>query len=356
MNLALQFQPNLNIHEYFDRCINFRDEINNIFHFINLDKCIVEQETKQLLLSRLYFIHALDNIEVDVKKLNINATDDQLLPQEKAVIQYHHANTQLSDYLNEPLSISLYQKLYKLSFQSDNEENATQINHAALKELEILFDFINHDNEFHPLLQAWLLLLKALEYPVFPQAKFRMAVLLFNFWFSKNNLNTCNLINVEEELFLHKEQLMNLTNIYKNVPLNEKFEFGLNLYHNQLSKIKETLKKCFRKQMGFEKMTPREKNICNFIFEYGYQIKDKEYQTLNSRQKEILNIIKRKGFIGTKDLTSLFDCNRKTIQRDFGMLLQMGLVKVIGAGAGLKYCISMVQNKSNPFSNLQLNN
>jgi hypothetical protein len=42
-----------------------------------------------------------------------------------------------------------------------------------------------------------------------------------------------------------------------------------------------------------------------------------------------------------------FDCNRKTIQRDFQLLLDLGLVKSIGAGAGLRYCINL-QEQGNP--------
>ena len=123
--------------------------------------------------------------------------------------------------------------------------------------------------------------------------------------------------------------------------------FGLELQRAQLNRIKLLLKSYFRKQIDFDKLNPRQKNIMNFVFERGYKLKEIDDAILNKRQKLIMYIVQHKGFVSTKDLVNEFDCNRKTIQRDFILLLEMGFVKSIGAGAGLRYCVNL-NEKENP--------
>jgi DeoR/GlpR family transcriptional regulator of sugar metabolism len=82
----------------------------------------------------------------------------------------------------------------------------------------------------------------------------------------------------------------------------------------------------------------------NYVFERGYKLKEIDDSILNKRQKLIMYIIQHRGFISTKELVNEFDCNRKTIQRDFQLLLDLNLVKSIGAGAGLRYSINLHEN------------
>jgi predicted HTH transcriptional regulator len=115
----------------------------------------------------------------------------------------------------------------------------------------------------------------------------------------------------------------------------------------QLGRLKDLLRNYFRQQVDFDKLNPRQKNIMNYVFERGYKLKEIDDSILNKRQKLIMYIVQHRGFISTKELVNEFDCNRKTIQRDFQLLLDLGLVKSIGAGAGLRYCINL-QEKGNP--------
>ena len=83
----------------------------------------------------------------------------------------------------------------------------------------------------------------------------------------------------------------------------------------------------------------------NFVFERGYKLKEIDDSILNKRQKLIMYIIQHRGFVSTKELVSEFDCNRKTIQRDFMHLLNLNLVKIIGQGSALKYSLNLNNHK-----------
>ena len=91
----------------------------------------------------------------------------------------------------------------------------------------------------------------------------------------------------------------------------------------------------------------------NYVFERGYRLKEFDDAVLNQRQKLIMYIIQHKGFISTKELVTEFDCNRKTIQRDFATLLELNLVKVIGKGAGLRYAVNVAESKNSFLSQYQ---
>ena len=87
-------------------------------------------------------------------------------------------------------------------------------------------------------------------------------------------------------------------------------------------------------------------NIMNYVFERGYRLKDIDDSVLNKRQKLIMYIIQNKGFVSTKELVTEFDCNRKTIQRDFVQLTELNLVRIIGQGAGLRYAVNLHEEKN----------
>jgi predicted HTH transcriptional regulator len=120
----------------------------------------------------------------------------------------------------------------------------------------------------------------------------------------------------------------------------------MELFGNQVDRLKQLLRSYFRKQVDFEKLNARQKNIMNFVFERGYRLKDMDASILNNRQKLIMYIIQNRGFISTKELVNEFECNRKTIQRDFSVLTDNNLVKVIGRGAGLRYAVNLTERKN----------
>jgi Fic family protein len=217
-------------------------------------------------------------------------------------------------------------------------------------ELESLFEFLNNDTEFHPILQSWILHFRIMSLPLYSESKSKFASLMQWFWLRKNKMDMHGLICLEHEIYINKltyDQIINNAIQGEENALNEQITFGLQLQQMQLGRLKDLLRNYFRQQVDFDKLNPRQKNIMNYVFERGYKLKEIDDSILNKRQKLIMYIVQHRGFISTKELVNEFDCNRKTIQRDFQLLLDLGLVKSIGAGAGLRYCINL-QEKGNP--------
>lgn len=158
------------------------------------------------------------------------------------------------------------------------------------------------------------------------------------------------LLSLEHELYINKTEYQVYLGENRDVekiaaPEEESISFGMQIFANQILRLKTLLRTYFRRQVEFDKLGPRQKNIMNYVFEHGYLLKEYDDNVLNQRQKLIMYIIQHRGFISTKELVSEFECNRKTIQRDFTTLLELNLVKVIGKGAGLKYAVNVTEHK-----------
>ena len=134
---------------------------------------------------------------------------------------------------------------------------------------------------------------------------------------------------------------------------SDQITFGLELHANQLTRLYQLLQSYFRKQIDYDKLTPRQKNIMNYVFQKGYKLKEIDDTIINKRQKLIMYIIQHRGFVSTKELVTEFECNRKTIQRDFVHLLDLNLVKVIGQGSALKYSLNLDEHKHEPINQYQ---
>ncbi len=158
------------------------------------------------------------------------------------------------------------------------------------------------------------------------------------------------LLSLEHELYINKTEYQVYLGENRDVEKiaaseEESISFGMQIFANQILRLKTLLRTYFRRQVEFDKLGPRQKNIMNYVFEHGYLLKEYDDNVLNQRQKLIMYIIQHRGFISTKELVSEFECNRKTIQRDFTTLLELNLVKVIGKGAGLKYAVNVTEHK-----------
>jgi Fic family protein len=365
MILINKYEPILSVDDAFLYCVNEQIELAKIFEFIDLPDSIRSIEKMNSKILRNYYANALDQNLLDVKtvKYLVNKNLRASNMAERAVEQYQKAETFIDEQIHENLSISLLYQLQKILiedlYQNKSEVNLFSANTSKLKEklgleteieLENLFDFLNNDQEFHPIVQSWILHFRMMSLPLFSEAKSKFAILLQLFWLKKHHMDMSGLLCLPHEMYINKQAydqiVINAIQGDEN-SLNEQISFGLQLQQSQLGRLKELFRNYFRKQVDFDKLNPRQKNIMNYVFERGYKLKEIDESVLNKRQKLIMYIVQHRGFISTKELVNEFDCNRKTIQRDFQLLLDLGLVKSIGAGAGLRYCINL-QEKGNP--------
>ncbi len=365
MILINKYEPIISIDKSFENCEQEYAELCKIFNFIDLPTNIKNIEKTNSAILRTYYANALDNnlIEIKIVKYLINKNLKGTTLAEKAIEQYYQAEHYLSQQVHQPLSISLIKDVIQIIssnsnfefeeknyFNNTNSEAPNQLNSESEIELESLFDFLNLDSEFHPIVQSWILHFRLRSIPLINEGANKLASLFQQFWLQKKQMDLEGLLSLEHELYLNKleyEEIINRSIVGEINVLNKQLAFGLQLHLSQINRIKDLLKSYFRKQIAFDKLNARQKNIMNYVFERGYKLKEIDDSILNKRQKLIMYIIQHRGFISTKELVNEFDCNRKTIQRDFQTLMDMGLVKSIGAGAGLRYCINL-QEKRNP--------
>lgn len=365
MILVNKIEPAIAVESVHYGYLHQYSELLKIYDFIDLPENIKVIEQTNSAILRAYYANAIDHNLVDIKTVKY-IVEGKIKPKalnERGIEQYVKAEQWLQTQLDQPLSVPMLynlQKLLILDLYNNREDvnlftaNATRaaekLSAATELELESLFEYMNFDTEHHPLIQSWVLHFRLLQVKLFSEAKSKIATLLQNFWLAKHKVNMFGLISIEHELYAAKNDYLGFLGETRDVEKiaateQQQVDFGMMLYGNQLDRLKTLLRSYFRQQVEFDKLNPRQKNIMNYVFERGYRLKEFDDSVLNQRQKLIMYIIQHKGFISTKELVTEFDCNRKTIQRDFATLLELNLVKVIGKGAGLRYAVNVKENR-----------
>jgi Fic family protein len=363
MILTNRYEPTLQLTELHQQACDLHEELVKIFDFIDLPESIRHIEEQNGIILRAYYANALDHNIIDIKTVKYIVSGN-IKPKginERAIEQYIKAEQYLDSVNNEPVSIHMLYQLQKILildlynnredinlFSTNNTRVPEKLSPTAEMELEALFEFMNHDTEYHPIVQSWILHARLLNIRLFSECRTKIATLLQYFWLKKRGVHAFGMLSMEHELYLNKneyqcffdEKSLDYTN-----DMQQLFDFGMELFGSQMDRLKHLLRSYFRKQVDFEKLNARQKNIMNFVFERGYKLKDIDASVLNKRQKLIMYIIQNRGFISTKELVNEFDCNRKTIQRDFVTLTENNLVKVIGKGAGLRYAVNLTERK-----------
>lgn len=371
MILTSKYEPTILIEELHWQSCLLQDELVKIYEFIDLPENIKAIEQQNSTILRAYYANAITHNIVDIKTVKYIVTGN-IKPKginERAVEHYLKAEQYLNSMMNEPLSIQMLYQLQKILildlynnredinlFSANSTRLPEKLSPTAEMELESLFEFMNYDDEFHPIIQSWILHFRLLNIRLFSECTTKIASLLQHFWLKKKGMDVFGLLSIEHELYANKNEYQNFFDDQHPDFINDQqqqFDFGMELYGMQLERLKNLLRSYFRKQVDFEKLNPRQKNIMNYVFERGYKLKEIDDSVLNKRQKLIMYIIQNRGFISTKELVSEFECNRKTIQRDFTELTEQNLVKVIGKGAGLRYAVNLTERKHESLAKYQ---
>jgi Fic family protein len=360
MILLQKYEPQLITDENHYRIFQRHTDLIKIYEFVELPEQLQQIEKQNSQILRNYYANALDHNLVDMKTVKY-VLNGNLRPKglsERAIEQYAKAEHWLHSQLDQPLQVSMLYQLHKLLtldlynnredinlFSANKTRSPEKLSFDTEQQLEALFEFVNNDTEYHPVTLSWILHFRILNMQLFSEAQTKMALLLQNFLLRKRGMDLFGLFSIEHELYLSKNEYQTYFGEEANTDLQQQVEFGMQMYSNQLNRLKLLLRSYFRKQIDFDKHTPRLKNIMNYVFERGFKLKEIDDSVLNKRQKLIMYVIQQKGFIATKELIDEFGCNRKTIQRDFNALLELNLVKVVGQGAGLKYAVNIQETK-----------
>ena len=373
MILVNKLEPAIAIESNHYDCFHHYAELLKIYDFIDLPEHLKQIEQTNSAILRTYYANAIDHNLIDIKTVKY-IVEGKIKPKafnERGIEQYIKAEQWLNTQLEQPINVGMLYQLHKilvLDLYNNRDDvnlftvNATRaperLTAATELELESLFEYMNNDTEHHAVVKSWVLHFKLLQLRLFSEAKSKIASLMQNFWLAKQEANMYGLFSIEHELYLSKadyQVFLGETRDVEKITATDQqmLDFGMMMYTNQLDRTRTLLRSYFRQQVEFDKLNPRQKNIMNYVFERGYRLKEFDDAVLNQRQKLIMYIIQHKGFISTKELVTEFDCNRKTIQRDFATLLELNLVKVIGKGAGLRYAVNVAESKNSFLSQYQ---
>lgn len=213
-----------------------------------------------------------------------------------------------------------------------------------------LFDELyNKSTTDKVLYNSWLLHHDIIKHAHFFKRKPMVARLLQYSYLKQHNMHLYGMLALEEMLLKYKAEYDRLINlIEKEDVLGEFMQFGVAVHSKTLKITEQRIKHLYRTDINYKKLAPWQRNLSNYLFSKGFDMKlAGNSAELNARQSEILQIILKDGFVSTKDMVEKFECNRKTIQRDFAELLEANLVRAIGKGSALRYGLSLKDKTNN---------
>jgi len=164
-----------------------------------------------------------------------------------------------------------------------------------------------------------------------------------------DRLDFFNMLNLDKYIFRDKKLSLIQHQLNEVEDYNEKLNADLTTYihaffegyMNNISVVRESITNCVREQLDYQSLTPRQKNSLNFWLEKAFFIHKDKLDQLTPRQHEMMLLIAKYGSLSNKDLVPVFMVDRKTIQRDFNMLLDLKLLDQRGGGRALKYYINL---------------
>lgn len=157
-------------------------------------------------------------------------------------------------------------------------------------------------------------------------------------------------------LYVWEKQMMHDWNTHQSIklnslfPVNSKerlesdatafFENCAGLCLESLAEVEDTVIDEVKASVGYAKMSPHQKNSFNYLFDYGFKQYYNAIDSLNERQQSILRDVTLNRNVTTKQMVMEYRCDRKTIQRDFADLMDMGIIAQEGKTKTIIYHLS----------------
>jgi Fic family protein len=334
------------------------EKLRKIIDFIQLPEKIISGERNQTMLLRIYFSNAIDNPLTDFTQV-IQIIGNNTPPSNKTeqeIASYAEAEKMIMQRTVENISVSMLYDIAEILCKNDPRPTGDgSLYERPSYETEMLLDnlFRNLDaDNVHPVVTSWILHFTLLHLHPFGAPTGKIARLLQNFWLQKHNCNLEGLLQPERELYQNKQTYFKLylgkykeNGVEKAVTLRECLDFGMQMFSNQLKQVEARIKAHFRELHEFNETSSRQKNVLNFVFENGCDFTYTGFEKLSKRQEAIMHLMYKNAFLCTKELSVKFNCNRKTIQRDFSELLGRNMVSILGNGSALKYSVNIKSNK-----------
>jgi Fic family protein len=230
----------------------------------------------------------------------------------------------------------------------EEKEHHDTLDKDARQWLEDLVKLINN-KDAPAIVKAWLFYYHFLVLKPFASNNELLAYIVCKKILLAGGLDFFNALNLEKYVFRDKNfilvnQGLSALESYEdklNADLSSYVEYCVYGYKNNIREIRQSVTGVVREQLDYQSLTPRQKNTLNFWLEKAFFIHKDKLDQLSPRQHEMMLLIAKYGSLSNKELVPVFMVDRKTIQRDFNVLLDMKLLEQRGGGRALKYYINL---------------
>ncbi len=344
------------------------EELRLFASYYNLDADTLLPDTESNLISRLSMYKQSPLAPPDEAEIPavIEGAKEPETASEQWISNIQQAIDFLADKSAQPLTLNLLQQAHKILVQKTKdaheagrlrvdgrnlfsfiEEGVLLPEHDELqKYISGLFDLVSDEAEAEAApVKAFLFFYIFTAIRPFANSNEILAILGAHHILHHAKMPLFGLLNLEKHIFFNPNYLVQTAHLFGEQNYLERLDTDLTTYleicTNKLRKnileAKNTLINVVKQEFEYETLKPRQKNAVNFWLEKGFFMHKEKLKNLTPRQHDIMTIMAQYSYVATKDLVPVFQLDRKTIQRDFNTLLELGLVEQRGGGRAIRY-------------------
>ncbi|MGB0428873.1 MAG: hypothetical protein ACPGLV_00260 [Bacteroidia bacterium] len=360
--------PKYDFNKYLRSGVDKAHYLKALYAFIKPELKILDQLSKASAIDRIRATLVQEKYECDYndvsKALANNTEADQELKHK--VSAYNKCQKYISQRI-ETINLNQLKKGHEILLRGTNKEKYGGIlrnldqkqNIAANYEppkndqlndlIGFLLEHIKKASPNYPFIHAlsvYLLFDIVQPFIVFNQA---YSLIFFNAILKNLDADFNGLISFEKYM-LNDWNTHNSIKLNSLFPINAKerigedltafFENCFTILGESLADVEDNLITSLKESVNYKKMRPIARNSFNYFFEMGFKKFHKKITALNERQQAILRDVIFNRNVTTKQMVMKYRCDRKTIQRDFADLMELGIVAFEGKTKTVNYHLS----------------
>ncbi len=232
-----------------------------------------------------------------------------------------------------------------------SENNSGEVVSDDLNDITNCFNYIENTHSNAVFTQSWVLRLAMQILQPFKNQASSYPALVQSAYLATNKKMLNGIVGINLEVLRTKKEyeeqlksvLQSATKL-SSMDLTPLLALGYDCMEAALQRVDNSLRNIYRSKIEYSKKDARIRNLLNFLYNQGISYLEPLKAELNERQLQIVKHLFAKRYLGTKELSLNFRCDRKTIQRDFTKLLSSEVARSTGNGSALKYCINLKNN------------
>ncbi|MBI1183517.1 hypothetical protein GC194_04565 [bacterium] len=232
----------------------------------------------------------------------------------------------------------------QLNYELPEEEQLSDLTSLLIEDINL-----DKDTENHPIIKALSLYLLFDIVQPFIVFNHSLSLIVFNQALRRYNCHFMDLLSFEKHLLndWNTHQSIKLNSLFPvsakerlEMDLTAFFENCMQVMQESFDEIEDNLMAALKESVSYPKLKPIQKNSFNYLFQVGFNKHHEKIDLLNNRQKSILCDVACKRSVTTKEMVMKYRCDRKTIQRDFADLIDIGIVEQEGITKTINYHLS----------------